>query len=100
MICDLQPPLTGCAATLERRLEITWVATQSSPLSLARFSLIVGFSLWPVLNGATNSLYSYFRNSCDDGNGNRFLSVYFGDDTESLPSTLDPGTYYTKGFGE
>ena len=64
--------------------------------------VIVGFSLWPVLNGATNSLYSYFRNSCDDGNGNRFLSVYFGDDTESLPppSTLDPGTYYTKGFGE
>ena len=40
--------------------------------------VIVGFALWPVLNGATNSLYSYFRNSCDDGNGNRFLSVYVG----------------------
>ena len=38
--------------------------------------VIVGFSLWPVLNGASNSLYSYFRNSCDDGSGNRFLRVY------------------------
>ena len=25
--------------------------------------VIVGFSLWPVLNGASNSLYSYFRDS-------------------------------------
>ena len=41
--------------------------------------VIVGFSLWPVLNGASNSLYSYFRASCDDGNGNRFLRVYEGD---------------------
>ena len=37
--------------------------------------VIVAFALWPVLNGATNGLYSYFRNSCDDGNGNRFLRV-------------------------
>ena len=40
--------------------------------------VIVGFSLWPVLNGASNNLYSYFRDSCDDGNGNRFTKVYVG----------------------
>ena len=57
--------------------------------------VIVGFSLWPVLNGATNSLYSYFRNSCDDGNGNRFLQAYIGNDAETLPATLDPNAYYT-----
>ena len=38
--------------------------------------VIVGFSLWPVLNGASNNLYSYFRDSCDDGSGNRFLKIY------------------------
>ena len=38
--------------------------------------VIVGFALWPVLNGASNSLYSYFQDSCDDGNGNRFGKVY------------------------
>ena len=40
--------------------------------------VIVGFSLWPVLNGASNNLYSYFRDSCDDGSGNRFLRMYQG----------------------
>ena len=40
--------------------------------------VIVGFSLWPVLNGASNNLYSYFRNSCDDGSGNRFTRAYRG----------------------
>ena len=40
--------------------------------------VIVGFSLWPVLNGASNQLYSYFRDSCDDGSGNRFLRAYQG----------------------
>ena len=38
--------------------------------------VIVGFALWPVLNGASNSLYSYFQNSCDDGNGNRFGKMH------------------------
>ena len=38
--------------------------------------VIVGFSLWPVLNASSNQLYSYFRNSCDDGSGNRFLRGY------------------------
>ena len=38
--------------------------------------VIVGFSLWPVLNAASNNLYSYFRDSCDDANGNRFLRGY------------------------
>ena len=42
--------------------------------------VIVGFALWPVLNGASNSLYSYFQDSCDDGNGNRFGKVYVGID--------------------
>ena len=40
--------------------------------------VVVAFSLWPILNGATNSLYAYFRDSCDDGSGNRFLAVYQG----------------------
>ena len=40
--------------------------------------VIVGFALWPVLNGASNSLYSYFQDSCDDGNGNRFGKAYVG----------------------
>ena len=40
--------------------------------------VVVAFSLWPILNGATNSLYAYFRDSCDDGSGNRFLAVYEG----------------------
>ena len=59
--------------------------------------VIVGFSLWPVLNGAINSLYSYFRNSCDDGNGNRFLRVYIGRrrHTTSPLGLLDPLTYYS-----
>ena len=44
--------------------------------------MIVGFSLWPVLNAASNNLYSYFRNSCDDGSGNRFLRLYEGVTTD------------------
>ena len=59
--------------------------------------VIVGFTLWPVLNGASNSLYAYFRDSCDDGNGNRFLRIYFTDGTpanEPLPSPLNPNAYY------
>ena len=60
--------------------------------------VIVGFSLWPVLNGATNSLFSYFRDSCDDGNGNRFTKAYTGNTAieadDPLPGTLDPNTYY------
>ena len=49
--------------------------------------VIVGFALWPVLNGASNSLYSYFQDSCDDGNGNRFLKAYMEDSTtQTLPS--------------
>ena len=40
--------------------------------------VIVGFSLWPVLNGASNNLYSYFRDSCGDVSGNRFTKVYVG----------------------
>ena len=46
--------------------------------------VIVGFALWPVLNGASNSLYSYFQDSCDDGNGNRFLKAYVGIDNSTL----------------
>ena len=52
--------------------------------------VIVGFALWPVLNGASNSLYSYFQNSCDDGNGNRFGKAYIGQ-AGNLPS--DPSSY-------
>ena len=40
--------------------------------------VIVGFNLWPVLNAASNNLYSYFQDSCDDGSGNRFTRVYKG----------------------
>ena len=58
--------------------------------------VIVGFALWPVLNGASNSLYSYFQDSCDDGNGNRFTKAYLGDSTtQTFPSDPDPRTYYT-----
>ena len=46
--------------------------------------VIVGFALWPVLNGASNSLYSYFQDSCDDGNGNRFGKAYVGIDNATL----------------
>ena len=48
--------------------------------------VIVGFALWPVLNGASNSLYSYFQDSCDDGNGNRFGKVYVGIDNATRGS--------------
>ena len=58
--------------------------------------VIVGFSLWPVLNGASNSLYSYFRDSCDDSNGNRFLRAYVEDTTTSaLPSNPNRYIYYS-----
>ena len=40
--------------------------------------IIIGLALWPVLNGATHGLYSYFRASCDDGSNNRFLLAYQG----------------------
>ena len=56
--------------------------------------VIVGFSLWPVLNGASNSLYSYFRASCDDGNGNRFLQAYIADKSPTLPGTANTEVYY------
>ena len=49
--------------------------------------VVVAFSLWPILNGATNSLYAYFRDSCDDGSGNRFLAVYEGVATGNPNST-------------
>ena len=59
--------------------------------------VIVGFALWPVLNGASNSLYAYFQNSCvaDGGAGNRFTKVYLGNDSNPLPSPLDSKAYYT-----
>ena len=38
--------------------------------------VIVAFSLWPVLNASSNRLYSYYRDSCVDGIGNRFLRGY------------------------
>ena len=39
--------------------------------------VIVGFSLWPVLNGASNSPFTpTSATRCDDGNGNRFLRAY------------------------
>ena len=57
--------------------------------------VIVGFALWPVLNGASNSLYSYFQDSCDDGNGNRFGKAYVGSSTDPVPSPLDANTFYT-----
>ena len=47
--------------------------------------VIVGFNLWPVLNAASNNLYSYFQDSCDDGNGNRFTKMYVG------VTSSDPG---------
>ena len=59
--------------------------------------VIVGFSLWPVLNAASNNLYSYFRDSCaaDGGSGSRFTRIYLGNDAASLPSPLDANAYYT-----
>ena len=47
--------------------------------------VIVGFSLWPVLNAASNNLYSYFQDSCDDGNGNRFTKMYQGVGRNATP---------------
>ena len=57
--------------------------------------VIVGFTLWPVLNGASNSLYAYFRDSCDDGNGTRFLRSYLryhSDESGHATATLTPIT--------
>ena len=56
--------------------------------------VIVGFALWPVLNGAVSGLFSYFRASCDDGYGNRFLRVYEADDTSTRPADPGRNTYY------
>ena len=47
--------------------------TGSSPILaivVGAIVVIAGFSLWPVLNASANNLYSYFRDSCDDGSGN------------------------------
>ena len=55
--------------------------------------VIVGFALWPVLNGASNSLYSYFQDSCDDGNGNRFGKMYLGM-AGDLPASPVATSYY------
>ena len=52
--------------------------------------VIVGFNLWPVLNAASNNLYSYFQDSCDDGNGNRFTKIY----KESADNSPDNNEYY------
>ena len=57
--------------------------------------VIVGFNLWPVLNAASNNLYSYFQDSCDDGSGNRFNKVYQADAATSLPATLVSDVYYS-----
>ena len=80
--------------------------------------VIVGFSLWPVLNASSNNLYSYFRDSCADRGGNRFLrgyvehtganpasitrtalsganwGLYEGYDAQSLPSNIDGAFTY------
>ena len=59
--------------------------------------VIVGFSLWPVLNAASNNLYSYFRDSCDDGSGNRFLRAY----TDVSGATTEPtATQYNVDTGK
>ena len=53
--------------------------TGSSPILaivVGAIVVIAGFSLWPVLNASANNLYSYFRDSCADGSGNRFLRGY------------------------
>ena len=63
--------------------------------------VIVGFALWPVLNGATNGLYSYFKDSCQDDSGNRFTKVYKGVTGAGFPGTgqynLDTGTHGSGG---
>ena len=57
--------------------------------------VIVGFALWPVLNSATNGLYAYFQDSCDDGNSNRFLRAYYGNEAATaLPSNPENNAYY------
>ena len=61
--------------------------------------VIVGFSLWPVLNATSNHLYSYFRDSCDDGSGNRFLRMYEGIDTTGLAGNALGATQYNHETG-
>ena len=46
--------------------------------------VIVGFSLWPILNASSNNLYSY-----DDGSGNRFLRGYV-EHTGATPASITP----------
>ena len=53
--------------------------------------VIVGFSLWPVLNAASNNLYSYFQDSCSSTSGNRFTKIYVGV-TGSDPKTDEYST--------
>ena len=63
--------------------------TGSSPIIaivVGAIVVIAGFSLWPVLNASSNNLYSYFRDSCDDGSGNRFLRGYV-----EITGTAKPG---------
>ena len=43
--------------------------------------------MWPVLNASSNNLYSYFRDSCDDGSGNRFLRLYSASTADPIGNT-------------
>ena len=62
--------------------------------------VIVGFSLWPVLNAASNNLYSYFRDSCSDTSGNRFTKIYVGvtgNDPKTDEYSTDEGIHGGRG---
>ena len=62
--------------------------------------VIVGFNLWPVLNAASNNLYSYFRDSCSSTSGNRFTKVYVGvtgNDPQADEYSTDEGIHGGRG---
>ena len=56
--------------------------------------LIIGFNLWPVLNGSTNQLHAYYRDGCNV-NGTRIAQLYKDSTVSVLPSPLDANTYYS-----
>ena len=62
--------------------------------------VVVGFNLWPVLNAASNNLYSYFRDSCSSTSENRFTKVYVGvtgNDPKADEYSTDAGIHGGRG---
>ena len=64
-------------------------------IAAAGVLVVLIMALWPVLNEASDSAYSRFRDSCSDGYGNRFTQAYIGSGVGRLPLKPDRTAYYT-----